>query len=212
MEIFKMIFNADVFLNEMVTNYGDLVYFFLFLIIFSETGLVFLPFLPGDGLLFASGVLAVSSSLNPWTLIFVMVIAAFIGSITNFHIGKYLGDGILKTKLIKQKHLKKSKTFFELHGKNAIILCRFMPYIRSIVPFFAGVSKMKIGDYLKYSFSGAIIWVVLFVLLGYYLGQYTFIQSHFQYIVYAMMVFSWIPLIISTYKFLIYQTSTAKTI
>jgi membrane-associated protein len=212
MEILKMIFNADVFLNELATNYGNWIYVFLFLIIFSETGLVFLPFLPGDGLLFAVGVLAVSSNLSPWVLIFVMVLAAFLGSITNYHIGKYLGKSILKTKLIKPIHIKKSKTFFHLHGMKAIILCRFMPYIRSIVPFFAGVTKMNFSVYLKYSLTGAIFWVITFVLLGYFLGQYPFIQTHFQYIVYAMMVFSWIPLIISSYKFLINKSFTTQTI
>jgi membrane-associated protein len=212
MEIIKMIFNADVFLYQLTSNYGNWIYLFLFLIIFSETGLVFLPFLPGDGLLFATGVLAVSSPLNPYILILVMVIAALLGSITNYHMGKYLGKKIIKRKIIKTAHLEKSKVFFHLHGKKAIILCRFMPYIRSIVPFFAGVSKMGKGDYLQYSLAGAILWVVSFVLLGFFLGQHPYVQSHFQYIVYAMMISSWIPLIISSYKYLISQSFTTKTI
>lgn len=201
------LFNLNQVLPQLVAQYGNLVYIGMFIVIFVETGLVIFPFLPGDSLLFLSGSIAAMTThpLNPLVLIVSLSIAAIVGDTINFEIGsrfgKYLTESPRWQRLIKPKNIAEAQKFFEKHGSIAIFLGRFMPLIRTFIPFTAGISKMAYHKFVLYNMLGGISWVVIAVLSGYFFGNIPFVQAHFELIMVSIIIISLLPaLIISLRK------------
>ena len=206
-DLIQAILHIDVTLYQWAQQYGPLLYFILFLIIFCETGLVVTPFLPGDSLLFAVGALSASQNfLKVEHIIPLLIIAAVLGDSTNFFIGKKWGVKLFEKNIfiLKQSYLKNTEDFFARKGVWAVSLSRFFPIIRTFAPFFAGLSRMRYRNFIFLSFVGSVAWVFLFVLAGYYFGRIEFVQKNFTYLVMGIVLFSLTPLVISglKYKFL----------
>ena len=205
MEIIKFlidfILHMDVHLNEIISNYGAWTYGILFFVVFMETGFVVTPFLPGDSLLFAAGTFASLGSLNPFLLFGLLAVAAIAGDTVNYHIGQYIGERAFsgEIKFLKQEYLEKTQEFYDKHGGKAIILARFVPIIRTFAPFVAGVGTMKYRKFISYNVIGGIVWVALFISLGYFFGNIPFVKKHFELVIFAIIAISFIPPI---YEFL----------
>jgi membrane-associated protein len=198
----EILFHSDKILSQLVVDYGGLTYLILCAIVLCETGFVIFPFLPGDGLLFAAGVLCVSGGLDPFVLTILLTIAAFAGNMMNLYIGRRSGKYILKSGFISTENLSRADQFYLEFGTKAIFIARFVPYIRTIIPFVAGISEMDVKLFTKYSFVGGIAWVSTFVGMGYFLGHIPFVNQYFPWIVFSMMALSWIPLIAGFLKLL----------
>lgn len=205
MEIIKtlidFILHMDVHLNEIITNYGTWTYGILAGIIFMETGFVVTPFLPGDSLLFAAGTFASLGSLNPFLLFGLLATAAILGDTVNYHIGQYIGERAFsgEIKFLKQEYLDKTQNFYDKHGGKAIILARFVPIIRTFAPFVAGVGTMKYRKFIAYNVIGGIVWVALFISMGYFFGNIPFVKKNFEFVIFGIIAISFIPPI---YEFL----------
>lgn len=198
MDLINFILHVDVYLTEIVNVYGTLSYLLLFAIIFIETGLVFAPFLPGDSLLFAAGAIAAISSLNIYTLIILLWVAAFLGDTVNYFIGRFFGKK-LSTK-VNQKYLIKTQDFYKKHGGMTIFLARFIPIIRTFAPFVAGIGKMDYKKFISYNAIGGLVWVLLFTLSGYFLGNIPLIKENFSIIVVIIIFLSFVPIIVEFIK------------
>lgn len=194
-----LFFNLDVVLADWVLTYGVYVYAMLFLVIFIETGVVVMPFLPGDSLLFTAGAIAAVSSggLNVWLLLVILTLAAIAGDAVNYSIGRHWGRGIIDSgrfsRVIKPEHISETEAFFAKHGGKTISLARFFPFIRTFAPFIAGVSHMNAGYFAAYNVAGAVVWVSLFVGAGYFFGNIPFIAENLEYLVIGIIVFSLAP-------------------
>jgi len=205
MAIVDFILHIDKHLEEFIKAYPVLVYGILFAIIFVETGLVIMPLLPGDSLLFAIGMFAAQGALNLPLIIVLLIIAAFLGDTTNYFIGKFFGSRVLKWKLfgkelVKQEHIDKTHEFYEKHGPKTIILARFVPIVRTFAPFVAGVGKMNYKVFLTYNIVGGIVWVVGVSLAGYFLGEIPWIKQNFEKVIFLIIGISVLPIIISMVK------------
>ncbi|KEI95408.1 hypothetical protein N494_16650 [Clostridium botulinum A2B7 92] len=188
--------HLDKYLNVIIQNYGVWTYALIFLIIFCETGLVITPFLPGDSILFATGAFAAAGSLKMLMLFVVFYLAAVIGDTVNYHIGQKVGTKILEkedVKYINKEYLKKAHTFYKKHGSMAIVVGRFIPIIRTFVPFVAGIGEMSYSKFIIYNLLGGLLWVALFLGGGYLFGDLPFIKQHFSYILVAIIIISIIP-------------------
>ncbi len=197
-ELLDFILHIDRYLNDIILQYGFATYLILFLIIFVETGLVIMPLLPGDSLLFAAGTFAYKGSLNIYYLIILLFIAAVLGDTLNYMIGKYLGPKVFNRdyKLIKKAHLQKTQAFYEKHGGKTIIFARFIPIVRTFAPFVAGIGNMDYGKFISYNIIGGAVWVAGLTLLGYFFGQLEFVQKNFETVIIAIIVLSILPPII----------------
>ncbi len=192
--ISQLFLHLDHTLPLVFSLYGNGVVAFLFVIIFCETGLVFLPFLPGDSLLFASGVLAAGSSLSVWVLWGVLAVAALLGDSLNYTLGRFFGLKLLThTKWVKKSSLEKAKQYFDTKGKKAIILARFIPLFRTFVPFIAGISHMSYRRFSFYNMAGGIIWTGIFLLSGYFFADIPFVKAHFPIVILVIMGISMVP-------------------
>ncbi len=206
MEIIKFlidfVLHMDVYLNDIITNYGAWTYGILFFVIFIETGFVVTPFLPGDSLLFAAGTFAAMGALNPIYLFLLLVVAAIIGDTVNYSIGAYIGPKAFsgEIKFLKREHLDKTQTFYEKHGGKTIILARFIPIIRTFAPFVAGIGTMKYSKFILYNVVGAISWVAIFISLGYFFGNISFVQKNFELVIFAIIFISFIPPVLEVIK------------
>lgn len=208
MEIIKhlldFVLHLDKHLTELVQDYGVWTYAILFLIIFVETGVVVLPFLPGDSLLFAAGSLAAlpGSALNVWALMGLLILAAVLGDALNYHIGDFLGPRVFSgnSRFLKREHLEKTQAFYQKHGAKTIILARFIPIIRTFAPFVAGVGTMSYTKFLSYNLAGAVLWVTLLTGAGYFLGSIPFVQKNFSIVVLAIIVLSVLPAVWEFFK------------
>ncbi len=190
------ILHVDQHLLEFITNYGVWVYGILFLIIFIETGLVVMPFLPGDSLLFAAGALAASTgALNPWLLGVLLFTAAVLGDTLNYHIGRWIGPRVfeLNTRLINKQHLLKTQQFFARHGGKTIIFARFIPFARTFAPFVAGTGSMNYKYFLTYNVIGAFCWIASFVTLGYLFGNMPIVKDNFTHLIFGIIILSILP-------------------
>jgi membrane-associated protein len=193
------------YLHMWATAYGSGVYWILAAIIFCETGLVVTPILPGDSLLFATGaILALDlPGLNLPTMCVVLIIAAILGDMVNYHIGKWAGPRIFRgetSRWLNPKHLDKTREFYAKHGGKTIILARFIPIVRTYAPFVAGMSGMKYSQFFAYNVVGGIVWIVSFTVLGYYFGTLPVVKSNFQYIVLGIIVVSFFPVVFEFWK------------
>ena len=206
MELIKhfldLILHLDKTLVNVVHDYGNLTYLILFLIIFTETGVVIFPFLPGDSLLFVAGALAAQPSpstgqplLNLFYLIPLLLTAAFLGDNLNYFIGDYLGPRVFREdfKLLKRKYLEQTQAFYAKHGGQTIIMARFVPIVRTFAPFVAGVGTMTYRYFASYSIAGAVLWVVSLTLAGYFLGSIPWVKSNFTFVIYGIVLFSVLP-------------------
>lgn len=202
MEIVDFIFNVDVYLGNIIADYGVLTYGILFVIIFAETGLVFTPFLPGDSLLFASGMFSATSSLNIWVLLVILWAASFLGDNTNYWVGRYFGQKIVNNRRIpiNQKHIDKTQDFFQKHGKKTIFMARFMPIVRTFVPFVAGIGKMEYKNFVFFSFFGGFFWVSIFTFAGYFFGNIPLIRDNFSAVIFAIIFISISPAVFKIIK------------
>ena len=207
MELIDFILHIDQHLGTFLVDYGPWVYGILFLIIFVETGVVIMPFLPGDSLLFAAGMLASQypESLNVWVVILLLILAAFLGDTANYIIGKYLGEKALNVKIfgrnfVKQEHIDKTHSFYEKYGPRTIIIARFVPIVRTLAPFVAGVGRMKYGTFLSYNIIGALIWVIGLTFAGYFLGNIPIIRDNFSKVVMLIILISVLPIIFEFVK------------
>jgi membrane-associated protein len=189
--------NLDKHLQAIVGQYGGLTYLVLFLIIFCETGLVVTPFLPGDSLLFAAGAIASLGSLNLYTLLGLLMVAAILGDTVNYWVGHFLGRRLLaakRLKVIKQEHLDYTHEFFEKYGGKTIIIARFVPIVRTLAPFVAGLGSMTYGRFMSYNVIGGVAWVTLCTVAGYLFGQLPFVKQHFELVVLAIIALSLVPM------------------
>ncbi len=198
MDLINLILHIDVYLTEIVNSYGTLSYLLLFTTIFVETGLVVLPFLPGDSLLFAAGAICAISSLDVTFLIIILFAAAFLGNMLNYFIGRFVGEKL--SHHIKPKYLKKTNDFYAKYGGFTIFITRFVPILRTIAPFVAGMGKMNYNKFIAYNALGGLTWVMLFTLSGYYLGNIPQVKENFSLIVVAIIVISFIPVLIELIK------------
>lgn len=197
--LLEIIMNTDEALIALVRDYGTVTYIILFLIIFSETGLVFFPFLPGDALLFSAGMVSATDALNVWVLIAVFISAAILGNTSNYFIGRYASNYFLKIKnQTFQRYMKESEDFYEERGGMAIVLSRFFPILRTYVPFIAGISHMNAAKYTTYNVLGGIGWVVLFVLGGYLLGGIPGAKENFEFVLLGILIMTLLPFIYKT--------------
>ena len=205
MEIIKhlidFILHIDKHLADIISQYHALTYLILFVIIFAETGFVVTPFLPGDSLLFAAGALIAGgdTGLNIYLLAIILIIAAFTGNTINYLLGNYLGPKVFKeeNKILKLDYYLQTKAFFDRHGGKAVIFSRFMPIIRTIAPFVAGVGRMPLLRYSLYNIIGGVSWIILFLFAGYMLGNVPFFKAHFSLIGVAIILVSVLPPIIA---------------
>jgi len=177
---------------------GGWGYALLFVIVFCETGLVVTPFLPGDSLLFAAGALAAlaGSPLHVVQLVLVLVAAAVLGDALNYGLGRRFGNALLKrgdSWFFKRRHLEQTQRFYERHGGKTIVLARFMPVVRTFAPFVAGMGQMRYRVFATFNMLGGVVWVLLFVLGGYWFGNLPFVQRNFQYVILAIIVLSILP-------------------
>lgn len=198
--LINIVLHLDKYLNIIIQNYGVWTYGIIFLIIFCETGLVITPFLPGDSIIFATGALASGGMLEVFTLLIVFFLAAVIGDTANYYIGKKIGTGILEKeniRFINKDHLDKAHRFYEKHGSMAIVLGRFIPIIRTFVPFVAGIGKMNYSKFITYNMLGGLLWVSLFLGGGYFFGSLPFIKNNFSYVIIAIIIISLIPAVIA---------------
>lgn len=193
--LIDLFLHLDVYLKDITTTYGAWTYGILFVVIFVETGLVVMPFLPGDSLLFAAGALAALGSLNVWYLLGLLMVAAVLGDAVNYSIGHYLGDRAYNIKWIKKEYLDKTHAFFEKHGGKAIFLARFVPIVRTFAPFVAGIGRMSYRYFATYNIVGGVTWVTLFTLAGYFFGGIPFVQKNFEYVIIVIILISVLPMV-----------------
>jgi len=187
--------HLDVHLHNLLAACGWWTYAILFSVVFCETGLVVTPFLPGDSLLFAAGMLSAGGLLDHWLLMLLLCAAAILGDSVNYHIGYLVGQRAfsLNNRFIKQKHLQAAQQFYERHGGKTIVLARFIPLMRTFAPFVAGIARMDYRRFLFFNVSGAIVWVCVFVQAGRLFGHLPLIKNNFSIAILAIIIISLLP-------------------
>ena len=194
--------HLDIHLEAFVGHYGPWVYGLLFLIIFCETGLVVTPILPGDSLLFTTGALAAAGILNIWLTAVLVLAAAILGDAVNYSIGHYVGPRVFRAedrrgfwhRVLNRNHLMAAHAFFERHGGKAVVLARFVPIVRTFVPFVAGAGSMSYPQFAFFNVSGAMLWVALCVGAGYFFGSRQIVKDNFELVVVAIVLISLLPI------------------
>ena len=198
-----LVLHLDRYLSVWIAAYGAWIYVILFVVVFAETGLVVTPFLPGDSLLFIAGSLATLGSMDVHLLVLVLVIAAVLGNVCNYEIGRYFGARFFvneKSKFLNPQHLERTHAFFERWGSVAVVLARFVPFLRTYVPFVAGMAKMTRAKYIAYTVFGAAAWVGSLVYLGYFFGNIPWIKQNQGLLVLGIIGLSVLPIIIAAFK------------
>jgi membrane-associated protein len=199
-EIFKHIIHLD--FQWFFQNYGTAIYVILFLVIFIETGLVAMPFLPGDSLLFTSGLFAASGELNLSLLLILLFIAAVLGDNCNYWIGRKVGLKVFSVKIkgrqiVNEKYLTQTEAFFEKNGVKAIIMARFVPFVRTFAPFAAGIGKMDYKKFLLFDLLGGFLWIFSLTIAGYLLGEVTWIREHIDIVCLGIIFISILPMLVN---------------
>ena len=195
-----VVLHLDVHLATWVQEYGLWIYAILFAIIFCETGLVVTPILPGDSLLFVAGAIAAVGSLDVHVLVVTLVLAAFLGNTVNYAIGRWLGKRYFvdnKSRWLNPKHLEKAHAFYEEHGGKAIVISRFLPIVRTYIPFVAGLGAMDPGRFTAFNLAGGVLWVASLCYAGYFFGNIPWVRSNLTAIIVGIIVVSLLPLVIA---------------
>jgi len=195
-----MLLHMDEYMKLIIQQYGALTYGILFVVIFVETGLVIMPFLPGDSLLFAAGTFAALGDLNPWALFGLLAVAAVLGDTVNYWIGHRLGERAYNSRWIKKEYLDKTHAFFQKHGGKTIFLARFVPIVRTFAPFVAGMGEMSYSYFISYNIIGGVTWVALFVFLGYFFGNLPIVQKNFEIVIIGIVFVSVLPAVFEWWK------------
>ncbi|MDX2186894.1 MAG: DedA family protein [Opitutaceae bacterium] len=204
-KLVDFILHIDVHLAEIIAQYGTTTYFILFAIIFAETGLVVTPFLPGDSLLFAAGAFAAKpeTGLNVHLMALLLWVAAVLGDTVNYWIGAKVGPAVFSredSRWLRKKHLERAHAFFEKYGGRAIILARFVPIVRTFVPFVAGIGKMTYSRFIAYNIIGGFIWIYVFTYAGFIFGNQPFVQKNFKLVIVAIILLSVLPIVFEFIK------------
>ncbi|MBK8828996.1 MAG: DedA family protein [Saprospiraceae bacterium] len=220
--LMDFILHVDEHLFVMIQEYGLWVYILLFIVIFVETGLVVMPFLPGDSLLFAAGAFCagvvndagVTAKLSLPIIIVSLIIAAVIGDTVNYSVGKNLGLKILNWKikgyqLVKKEYIDQTQTFYAKHGPRTIIIARFVPIVRTFAPFVAGIGQMAYPLFIRFNIVGGMLWVIGLTLLGYFFGNIPIVKDNFETVIFAIIGISLLPII---YEFIKHKTNKSKQI
>ncbi|APU68351.1 DedA family protein [Christiangramia flava] len=211
--ILDFFLHLDSHLFTMIIDYGVWIYAILFAFIFIETGLVVMPFLPGDSLLFAAGTFCAgvvndagqTAELNLYIVLISLAVAAILGDSLNYYLGKTVGLKVLAWKvfgrtLVSEKHIDKTRSFYAKHGPKTIILARYVPVVRTFAPFVAGIGEMHFGKFIRYNVIGRISWVLLLVLVGYFFGNLDFVKNNFELVILGIVILSITPMIIEFIK------------
>jgi membrane-associated protein len=195
-----LILHLDVHLLALVHAYGAWVYALLFAIIFAETGFVVTPFLPGDSLLFVAGAIAAGGALEVHLLVALLVAAAFLGNLANYGIGRWLGQRLFTrqgSRWLNPAHLERAHAFYERHGGKAVVLSRFLPIVRTYIPFVAGMGAMSPRRFSAYNLAGAVAWVAALTYAGYFFGNIPWIKANLTWLIVAIVVVSLLPLAVA---------------
>ncbi|WP_144965467.1 DedA family protein [Pseudomonas sp. DE0010] len=194
-----LILHLDAYLDLLVNNYGPWIYAILFAVIFCETGLVVMPFLPGDSLLFIAGAVAAGGGMDPVLLAGLLMIAAILGDSTNYVIGRTAGERLFSnpnSKIFRRDYLQRTHDFYERHGGKTVTMARFLPILRTFAPFVAGIARMHYPRFLGFSIAGTLLWVGGLVTLGYFFGNVPFIKQHLSLMVVGIILLSLVPMIL----------------
>lgn len=203
MELISSILHFDESLTSIINLFGPFTYVILFFIVFAETGLVIMPFLPGDSLLFAVGTLAGGNYLNILISYVVLLAAAILGDTVNYWIGHHFGARVFtkdNSRFFNKAYLAKTDAFYRKHGGKTIILARFVPVIRTFAPFVAGVGKMHYSTFLFYNIAGGFLWVTSLTFAGYFFGQIPIIRENFELAVIGIVIISFVPMLLEFIK------------
>ena len=198
-----LVLHLDRHLAVWIAAYGAWIYFILFVIVFAETGLVVTPFLPGDSLLFIAGSLAALGNMNVHLLVMLLVAAAILGNVCNYEIGRYFGARFFvndKARFLNPQHLERTRAFFERWGSVAVVLARFVPFLRTYVPFVAGMARMTRVTYIAYTVLGAAAWAGSLIYLGFFFGDIPWIKKNQGLLVIVIVVLSLLPVAIAAIK------------
>lgn len=203
-EIIDLFLHLDKHLADLLAQYGTLTYIILFLIVFVETGLIVMPILPGDSLLFAAGMLAATTGQLDVTIIIpLLIVAALLGDNVNYFVGKYLSSQIKARERIlffKREYITETEAFYDKHGGKTVIMARFVPIVRTIAPFVAGAGSMPYRKYITFCVAGAILWVTSMTLLGYFLGTNEIVKKNFEIVILAIIGISVLPMVFQFVK------------
>lgn len=204
-KLVDFILHIDRHLAEIIASYGLWTYGVLFLIIFAETGLVVMPLLPGDSLLFAAGAFCAKpeTGLNVHLMALLLFIAAFLGDTLNYWVGRKVGPAVFKREdsiWLRKKHLERAHGFFEKYGGRAVILARFVPIVRTFVPFIAGVGSMTYPRFMAYNLIGGFVWIYFFIYAGFMFGNQPFVQKNFKLVILAIIILSVLPIVVEFYR------------
>lgn len=200
LHILSLSLSIDTFLTEFVKNYDNYTYLFLFAIVFCETGLFMAPFLPEESLLFVTGTLAAKGALNIWKITALLMLSNIIGECVNYYIGKRFGLKIFKSTnsiIFNKKHIKRAQNFYDTYGGKTIIVGKFIPLVRTFIPFIAGTANVKFSTFIIYNMIGGIPWVALFILGGYFFGNIPIVSNNFELVILFIIFISIAPGIIS---------------
>ena len=200
MELADIVLHLDAHLLQLVHDYGAWVYGILFAIIFAETGFVVTPFLPGDSLLFVAGAVAAGGALDPNLLFVSLALAAILGNSANYAIGRWLGRRFFThegSRWLNPRHLQRAHGFYESHGGKAVVISRFIPIVRTYVPFVAGMGAMGPARYTAYNVAGGVAWVGLLVYAGYFFGNIPWIKANLTLLILAIIAVSLAPLAVA---------------
>ena len=200
--IMDLFLHLDQHLGQLISQYGTWTHLILFLIVFCETGLVVTPFLPGDSLLFAAGTFAALGALDLWMVVLLLILAAVVGDTVNYWIGAYIGPRAFMgdIRFLRKEYLDRTHAFYEKHGGKTIIMARFVPIIRTFAPFVAGVGAMSYPRFITYNVVGAVLWVGLFVLGGYFFGNISVVRENFTLVILAIIGISVLPIVIEALR------------
>jgi len=195
--VIDFVLHFDKHLLEFVGQYGTWVYAILFTIVFAETGFVVTPFLPGDSLLFAAGALCATGELSMTAMLALLMFAAFAGNSVNFAVGRFIGPRVFTGtyRLLNKAYLDRAHAFFEQHGGKAIVLARFVPIVRTFVPFVAGAAQMTTATFVLYNAVGAVSWVALCLGAGWFFGNIPIIKNNFSLVTIGIVFVSILPML-----------------
>lgn len=216
-ELIELVIHTDEALLRIVADNVIEAYMILFLIIYSETGLLFFPFLPGDGLLFSAGVISASTALNIVWLVPILIMAAVLGNLTNYVVGAYFGKNLEKSKSRfvtshLMRYIIRTRHFYDKHGGKSIMIGRFFPVIRTYIPFLAGLSGFKYQVFMLYTVLGSLLWVPFFTITGYLIGENAWVKDNYLVIFLGLIIVTLLPFLYNVFKMMFIKTILKKNV